>query len=135
MRLFRLTFLTVWISLLVPESLAAGFAFSNYLKDGFTPRAIVADSGGSLYMAGSMVTSPLSQATSAVVAKFDLIRRVSCISLTSMVSPPIQYQELRSMMRAVCMSRDLPTTQTFPRLPESWVQLRAVRIHALLSLV
>jgi uncharacterized protein (TIGR03437 family) len=58
-------------SALVPNSSAANLAYSTYLKDGFTPKAMVSDAQGNLYLAGKTVTDPVSGSTTAVVAKFD----------------------------------------------------------------
>ncbi len=52
-------------------SFAVNLAYSTYLKDGFTPRAMASDAQGNLYLAGNAVTDPASGATSAVVAKLD----------------------------------------------------------------
>jgi uncharacterized protein (TIGR03437 family) len=50
---------------------AANLGYSTYLKDGFTPKAMVSDAQGNLYLAGSAVTDPVSGATAAVAAKLD----------------------------------------------------------------
>jgi uncharacterized protein (TIGR03437 family) len=57
--------------MLVRAASPAGIAISTYLKSGFTPSAIAADSQGDIYLAGSAVIDPTSQMASAVVAKLD----------------------------------------------------------------
>ncbi|HZT33431.1 MAG TPA: SBBP repeat-containing protein [Bryobacteraceae bacterium] len=52
-----------------PTGFSANLAISTYLKDGFTPAAIAADLQGNVYLAGSAVIDPASQATGAAVAK------------------------------------------------------------------
>ena len=47
----------------------ASLTISTYLKDGFTPSAIAADTQGNVYVAGSSVIDPKAQTTGAVVAK------------------------------------------------------------------
>ena len=37
---------------LAPDSFAANLAYSTYLKAGFTPKAMVTDAQGNLYLAG-----------------------------------------------------------------------------------
>ena len=44
----------------------SSLALSTYLKDGFTPAAIASDSLGNIYIAGSAIIDPASQATSAL---------------------------------------------------------------------
>ena len=51
------------------DGFTANLSVSTYLKDGFTPAAIAADSQGNIYIAGSAVIDPASQATGAAVAK------------------------------------------------------------------
>lgn len=58
-------------SALIPNSFAANLAYGTYLKAGLTPKAMVSDAQGNLYLAGQAVTDPVSGATSAVVAKLD----------------------------------------------------------------
>ena len=68
MKLFRSLLLAV---LLEGTGLPANLALSTYLRDGFIPAAIASDALGNIYIAGSAVIDPASQATSAVVAKID----------------------------------------------------------------
>ena len=56
-------------AVLAPNGFSANLAISTYLKDGFTPAAIASDSQGNIYLAGSAVIDPASQATGAAVAK------------------------------------------------------------------
>ena len=70
-RMLPLALVLLFGSALVPASSAANLAYSTYLKDGFTPRAMVADVQGNLYWTGTTVTDPVSGATTAVVAKLD----------------------------------------------------------------
>jgi len=56
-------------AVLAPTGFAANLAISTYLKDGFTPAAIASDSQGNIYLAGSAVIDPASQATGTAVAK------------------------------------------------------------------
>lgn len=58
-------------ALFTPAGVSANLAISTYLKDGFTPAAIASDSQGNIYLAGSAVIDPASQATGAAVAKVD----------------------------------------------------------------
>jgi uncharacterized protein (TIGR03437 family) len=70
-RVFSLTLVLCLGCTFVPDSVAASLAYSTYLKDGFTPNAMVSDAQGNLYLAGQAVTDPLSGATSAVAVKVD----------------------------------------------------------------
>ena len=56
---------------LVPATWPANLAVSTFLKDGFTPTAIAADSHGNVIVAGSAVIDPTAQTTGAVIAKVD----------------------------------------------------------------
>jgi len=58
-------------AVIVQHATAANLAISTYLKDGFSPTAIASDSAGDVYLAGSAVIDPASQAMGAVVAKLD----------------------------------------------------------------
>ncbi len=49
----------------------ANLATSSYLRDGLTPKAMVADAEGNLYIAGTAVVDAAPGATAAVVAKID----------------------------------------------------------------
>ena len=74
MPLDRVSFLSLVLLsgiVFVPDLHAADLAYSTYLKDGFTPKAMVSDAQGNLYLAGMAVTDPVSGATTAVVAKLD----------------------------------------------------------------
>jgi uncharacterized protein (TIGR03437 family) len=55
----------------VPATWPANLAVSTFLKDGFTPTAIAADSHGNVIVAGSAVIDPTAQTTGAVIAKVD----------------------------------------------------------------
>jgi uncharacterized protein (TIGR03437 family) len=55
----------------VQTATPANLAISTYLRDGFTPAAIASDSAGNVYLAGTAVIDPTSQATGAVVARLD----------------------------------------------------------------
>ncbi len=59
------------IVVLAQTGFAANLPISTYLKDGFTPAAIASDSQGNIYLAGSAVIDPASQAAGAAVAKVD----------------------------------------------------------------
>jgi uncharacterized protein (TIGR03437 family) len=58
-------------AVILKNATPANLAISTYLKDGLSPAAIASDSAGNIYLAGSAVIDPISQATSAVVAKLD----------------------------------------------------------------
>jgi uncharacterized protein (TIGR03437 family) len=58
-------------AVIVQNATPANLAISTYLKDGFSPTAIASDWAGNVYLAGSAVIDPASQAMSAVVAKLD----------------------------------------------------------------
>ena len=60
-------FAAVFAQTLLPANLAV----STYLKDGFTPSAIATDAQGNVYLAGYASIDPVSQTSSAVVAKLD----------------------------------------------------------------
>ena len=70
-RAFSLSLALLIGGALAPISSAANLAYSTYLKDGLTPKAIASDGQGNLYLAGRAVTDAASGATSAVVAKLD----------------------------------------------------------------
>jgi hypothetical protein len=50
---------------------ASGLAYSTYLRDGFTPSAIVTDPAGNVYIAGSTIVDPATSQTAAMVVKLD----------------------------------------------------------------
>jgi hypothetical protein len=58
-------------AVIVQNATPANLAISTYLKDGFSPTAIASDWAANVYLAGSAVIDPASQAMSAVVAKLD----------------------------------------------------------------
>jgi len=60
-----------FILLLASHTYAANLSYSAYLKDGFTPRSMVADAQGNLYLSGVMITDTAAGTTSAVVAKLN----------------------------------------------------------------
>ena len=70
-RALSLTLAVLFGIALVRALPAASLAYSTYLKDGLTPKAMVSDAQGNLYLAGKVVTDPVSGATSAVAAKLD----------------------------------------------------------------
>ena len=70
-RAFCLTVTVLFGSTLVSDSSAASLAYSTYLRAGFTPKALISDAQGNLYLAGKAVTDPISGTTSAAVAKLD----------------------------------------------------------------
>jgi uncharacterized protein (TIGR03437 family) len=49
----------------------AGLAYSTYLRDGFTPSAIVTDPAGNVYVTGSTIVDPATSQTAAMVVKLD----------------------------------------------------------------
>jgi uncharacterized protein (TIGR03437 family) len=63
--------LALAVALLTGQAGAADLAYSTYLKNGFTPKAIAADAQGNLYLAGTAVTDSLSGTTAAAVAKLN----------------------------------------------------------------
>ena len=60
-----------WLFFAAAAAQAASLPVSTYLKDGFTPAAIAADSQGNVYVAGSAVIDPSALTMGAVVAKVD----------------------------------------------------------------
>jgi len=68
---FERTFSLSLALLSASHAYCANLSYSTYLKDGFTPRTMVADAQGNLYISGLIVTDPAAGARSAVVAKLD----------------------------------------------------------------
>ncbi len=68
---FARTFPIALALLLAPAAHPANLAYSTYLKDGFTPTAMTADTQGNLYIAGASVIDPVAGTKSAVVIKLD----------------------------------------------------------------
>lgn len=50
---------------------ASGLTYSTYLRDGFTPSAVVTDAAGSVYLAGSTIIDEANSQTAAMVIKLD----------------------------------------------------------------
>ncbi|MGA7236469.1 MAG: SBBP repeat-containing protein [Bryobacteraceae bacterium] len=72
--MIRLTLSFCLFSGLVCAATAPSFpvlAYSTYLRDGFTPKAIAADSAGNIYLAGNAVLDPQSPQTTVLVMKLN----------------------------------------------------------------
>ena len=50
---------------------ASGLTYSTYLRDGLTPSAVVTDTAGNVFLAGSTIIDQATSQTAAMVIKLD----------------------------------------------------------------